>query len=513
MLALNVSKDILSAFVVVNDAMEQTTENFEAKVLQTYAAFDKAEEAEPAKVKAYNDKAKQVRELSAKMIDYLSSIKYEMYSDVDGISIEDAKKKTLEDMESKDNFDKPSDFFIGQTENGKAFQMHAEIKKFKEQLVTIVGDTGFTLQSIKGLETEGEFKNADGENETWERHNFEHIVAAACFTLLNKMIGEVRNIEFEATNFLFKSIDAGSFKFDNVNARVIPNSRIVFSGDAFEADIIVAAFDSRQNPVAYWGGGRDTARESDQGNLTKLDGVNGVCHLKIPTGGVGDQRFAGFVKVVGPDGQEKAYSFKESYTVTKPAAAVAADKMNVFYAGIPNPVTIAAPVAPEKLKINWGGASATSSGGGKYEVTVPQSLVNKELTVVVAADLGGKTQEMGKTSFRVKSVPDPEVSLGGQFRSGRVAKDQLLANPMVTALMSKDFNYELRWKVIGYRVTFVNNGIEDAPISSSAGLFPDAVQSKIRASKSGTVVEFSEIKITSIAGTKTLKNAITIRIR
>jgi gliding motility-associated protein GldM len=415
-------------------------------------------------------------------------------------------------MEAKDNYDRPSNYFIGQTNNGKAFEMRQKIKDFKQQLIKIVGDTNYIVP--RGLETDGEYTNSEGTAETWEQHNFERIVAAACYTLLNKMIGEVRNIEFETISYLSKSIDAESFKFDNINARVIPNSRMVFSGDAFEADIIVAAFDSRQNPIAYWGSGRDTAREGDEGHLTRLEGTNGICRLRIPTGGVGEQKFAGYIKVVGPDGLEKAYSFKESYTVTKPTAAVAADKMNVFYAGIPNPVSIAAPVAPEKLRISWGGANAASQGGGKYNVEVPTSLVGKEVTVDVAADIGGgKTQSMGRTSFRVKAVPEPEVFVGGSFKGGKVPKDVLLANPRVTAIMSRDFNYELKWNVNGYKVTFMKGGIEDPPMIVNGGQFTDAVIAKIRSSSTNTVVSFSEIRISSIAGSRQLRNAITIVVR
>ena len=44
--------------------------------------------------------------------------------------------------------------------------------------------------------------------------------------------------------------------------------------------------------------------------------------------------------------------------------------MNVLYAGIPNPIGIAAPVAPERMRISWGGLTPRQLGGGKYEVTL-----------------------------------------------------------------------------------------------------------------------------------------------
>ena len=70
MLALNVSKDILDAFVVVNDALVETNANFETKVNQSYTMFDAAEEAEPGKVKEFNDKAKEIRAIANEMANY-----------------------------------------------------------------------------------------------------------------------------------------------------------------------------------------------------------------------------------------------------------------------------------------------------------------------------------------------------------------------------------------------------------------------------------------------------------
>ena len=512
MLALNVSKDILDAFVVVNDAMVQTVDNFGIKINQSYLAFDKAEDAEEAKVKPYNDKAKQVRKVSEELVKYFEQVKTEMFMQVDGKTEAEIEGKLLKDMSAKDNFDKPTHYFIGQTDNGKAFEMRKKIEQYKEDIKKIVNDPKFVIPS--GLNTDGPFENKDKQPESWEKHHFDHIIAAAAYTLLNKTIGEIRNMEFEVVNHLFSAIDAESHKFSDVEAKVIPNSRIVFSGDKYEADIIVAAYDKRQNPVVYWKSGIDTAREDMKSSLTVLPGVEGIAHLQIPTSAVGDQKFAGLIELIGQDGKPVYYGFKNSYTVTRPSAAVAAEKMNVFYAGIPNPVSIAAPVAPEKLRINWGGATATSLGGGRYDVSVPSSLAGREVVVSVSAEMErGKTQNMGSTTFRVKTVPEPTVYIGANILGGKQPKEILLANPLITARMSPDFNYELRWSVLSYKVLFVRNGVEDAPISVTGPHFPDQVKSRIQNAQSGTNIEFQDIRIQSIAGTRPVTTPLIVRIR
>ena len=510
MLALNVSKDILNAFVVVNDAMVQTNSNFESKINQSYLLFEKAEEAEPDKVREFNNKAKQIKKITEEMRVYIENLKYEMHAKVDNITLDKAKTLPLSELSAKDNYVIPSNFFIGsEMEKGKAYEMHQKIKDFKDQIRKVIGEPDY---AIRGLDTEGEFVNAEGAKETWEYHNFYHIVAAACYTLLNKMVGEVRNIEFEAVNHLYTAIDAKSMKFDNVTAQVVPNSKIVFSGDSYMADIFVAAYDSRQNPIVYWKMGRDSVGESEIASLDKIEGEQGKVVLKIPTGGAGDQKFAGMIVIKGPEGDEYR-NFKGSYTVTRPTAAVAADKMNVLYAGIPNPVSIAAPVAPERLRISWGGATATSSGAGKYDVNVPNSLANKEISINVSAEIDGRTQSMGATTFRVKTVPEPTVYIGSNFQGGRIPKQSLLANPLVTARMDPDFNYQLQWSVVSYKVTFVRSGVEEPPVTVNGPRFSQAVLSSVQQAPTGTLMEITDIRIQSIAGTRNLQKTLSIRIR
>ena len=60
--------------------------------------------------------------------------------------------------------------------------------------------------------------------------------------------------------------------------------------------------------------------------------------------GVGEQKYTGWISIVKPGETEPTfYNFASSYTVGTPSATVSADKMNVFYIGVDNPVTISVP--------------------------------------------------------------------------------------------------------------------------------------------------------------------------
>lgn len=512
MLALNVSTDILNSFGVVDETLQISTKNVESKVGKDFAFLDKQKALLGAeKVKDASAKAEKVRKLSDDMVKYIEDLKIQMLEYTDkGSKDANGNIKTVKTMNAKDNFDKPTDFMINQKH---AEELHKKINEYKKNLLELVDPKNReTVKGSLGLDVDGEYRDADGNKISWENACFFHIVNAAALTMLNKTIGEVRNAESLVMNDVISSISADDFKFDSVTGKAIPKSQMVFSGDHYQADIIVAAFDSKTNITAYYKTGVDTLTVEGLAGATEIIGEGGICKLDLPAGGVGEQKYAGLIKLKAPDGTDKYYSFKDKYSIVKPTATVAADKMNVLYAAIPNPVSVSAPVAPDKLRVSFPGATAKSTGPGLYDVTVPESMAGKSITVGVSADMGGKTQALGSTTFRVKRVPNPTSYIGANIWGGKRSKQEILANPFISARMGDDFAYDLTWKVVSYRVTFVVRGVEDAPIACAGGQFSASVKSKIQSASSNTTVQFTDIKVQSIAGTRTLRD-IMVRIK
>ncbi len=65
LLALNVSKDVLDAFILVDEGLSKTTTNFTKKNNSYYSDFDAAYELNKTKVEDWKKKADEVREKSA----------------------------------------------------------------------------------------------------------------------------------------------------------------------------------------------------------------------------------------------------------------------------------------------------------------------------------------------------------------------------------------------------------------------------------------------------------------
>lgn len=518
MLALNVSANILDAFVVVDDTLVTSTNIAANQNANDYQWFIGQKTILGAKVDEAYGKAQILKKESNAMVKYIEKMRNDLIFTVDGDSLVekevDGKKvktiKSVGDIVKKDNFDIPTDFMINK---GNAKKLKAEIKKYKANVLKLAKkEDQKRLEEALGLNVDATYLSNDKEKQDWETHNFEHIITAASATLLNKMIGEVKNAESVMLNYLKASISADDFKFDNVSGRSIPKSQMVFSGDSYEADIIVAAYDSKSTPEVYYKMGVDTLTEDGLGGATKLEGENGLVKLKIGTGGTGEQKYAGLIKIMDPNGQPKYYGFKDKYTVLTPSATIAADKMNVLYAGIANPVSVSGPVAPDKLSVSFPGCSASSQGGGKFNVSVPASLIGKTVTATVAAKVGESSKTMGSTTFRVKRVPDPRAVLGANIRGGKRAKAEILANPVIRATMGDDFVYDLKWSVNSYRVILVVKGMEEPAIVCQGGALSEKAKAAIQKASANTVIYFSDIKVSSEAGSRTL-DEFSVRVR
>src|SRR6476661_4795528 len=75
LLALNVSKEIINAFVTVNESLEVSKANIVSKNKTTYASFDQAMQNDAKKYADVNAKAQAVKQASDDIAKYIESLK------------------------------------------------------------------------------------------------------------------------------------------------------------------------------------------------------------------------------------------------------------------------------------------------------------------------------------------------------------------------------------------------------------------------------------------------------
>jgi gliding motility-associated protein GldM len=505
LLALNVSKEIINAFVTVNESLEASNKNTTNRNDRVYADFRKALENDPKKVGPFNEKAQKIRQHSADMVKYIDDLKNEITIKVEGLE-KGAKVPSTKDIARKDDYDVPTNMLCGDKADGRGFkatELKKKIEEFKSKAIASlsVADQQAFKPRLDQLLNTLDPKPADVRDNktTWEMANFYHNPVVATIALLTKFQADVRNVESEIINHLYTSIDAGSFKFDNLEARVIAPTSYVLNGQQYKADIFLAAFSSTSNPTITVGG-------------STIPVENGMGKSTVPASGVGAKTWGGVLRVKDPaTNQDKDYPFEATYITAPPASIVSADKMNVLYIGVPNPMSISVPGIPDNnvtVSVS-GGVSLSKGGNSKYTATA--STQGKAM-FSVSAKMDGKSVSMGSVEFRVKRIPDPVASVMNS-KGGPISKGALAAAPSVNALM-EGFDFDAKFRVTKFEMMVIRKGKDAVMCKPSGGnTLTSEMKSAISGSGAGSKVIFENIKAQGPDGTTRSLGSLTFTLQ
>ncbi len=480
LLALNISSDILNAFILVNDSMVQTNENFGSKNELIISAFENQLSVNEKKVRPFYDKAMKAEEYSAELVDYLNWLNDTLVvaTEFDG---DPTKTENIEYvLEAKDGSDsivvypKPHDIPVIRLKKKDKYNVPQQIliptvpgmtkqadvmkEKFAEYNKNILSLLSKEDQKdIKlGLKTNRAYNAQEKKWEEWEHNTFHHGVLVADIVIINKYISEVLNTEAEVIAKLYSYIDAKSIKFDKVRAAVIPTTTVVISGDDYEADIFVAAYSETEIPIVSYKTGVDTVLSADlkTGEMTVIDKSNtnkGITKLTIPTSSTGDFKYAGFIQVKGPDGKYKPYPFNQAYQVIKPSGTVSPTKMNVVYIGLDNPMSYSASgFTMAELSVSASGGSIKGRKNGEF-IFVPAQGKREAVISITGKKAGGESVNLGRYKFRIKGVPAASPEVKGKKNLETIVSSTIRANSKVKVeVLLKNFPFDLSYRVIKY---------------------------------------------------------------
>ncbi len=504
LLALNVSKDILTAFVTVNKSMEETNANFKTKLDETYAKFDQQKSLSPDKVTEYWQKAQDAKKLSQELVDYLRVVRNEVITATDRNikSVQQADTTDLKDISAKDNFDDPTRYFLGtDVTKGKADEMITKFADFRSRMTNFVKPEDQAKLQL-GLSTEGKFIDEYGKAQSWKEHYFSRTILAADLVLLNKFIAEIRNAEYDVVSRLYSYISATDFKFSEISAKVIPLRQYVFKGESFEAEVLVAAYDTTGSPKVMYRMGSD---KWTGGSGTVVPGERGLVNLKIGTGGMGygEQKYAGVIIIKNPQGIEEERPFSGSFVVQEPLAVISPDKVSVLYAGLNNPVSVSVPGVPAsaiEMKLAGGNARLTKGDKGQYIIT-PND--RSQIKLEVTAKIGNEVRKMGERTFRVMPVPPPVAIVGGKKSMDAISTADL-QRAQVSAVL-RDFLFDdVRYEVISFSIgATINGSFTDVAVVGNK-VNGDAVSRILNRVGARQLVTFSNIKVKGPDGIKAI---------
>jgi len=439
LLALNVSKDILDAFIVVNKGLENTNTNFTDRNENLYTQFDLAKSIDPVLVTPNWKKAQEIKKQSAEISQYIDQLQKQLVAKTEGISQSIADTLQMVNINSKDNYDTPTNILIGNSEDGSAGasrELKNKLIGYKTELSNCISAEDKNKVKVD-INTDDPKQSEDNEN--WEMYNFYHRPLVASITILSKLKSDVKNSESLIVDYLLKQVDGDVMKFDTIVAKVIPQSNYVLFGEEYKAEIFVAAFSKTKKPEVVV-------------DNNPIEVEKGLGKYSSPTTREGIINYSGTIKMISPKGKEIIFPFKSEYIVAKPALTVSAEKMNVVYLGLDNPISVSVPGVPnERLTVLSTNSTLRKTGDGKFILNVkngPKVDVN-----VFATMENGEKRNMGVMTFRVKRVPKPVAKVGKITDEGRMTKGEFDIQQAVLAYYD-NFDFQANCKVVSYDMSY-----------------------------------------------------------
>ncbi|MGB6046456.1 MAG: gliding motility protein GldM [Flavobacteriales bacterium] len=470
LLALNVSKEILDSFIIVNEGLENTKSTFKDKMDATYAQFEQLAKENQAKYGAAWNDAQQVQQLATKLVSHIDTLKGMLISKTDGIPLDQVMGMhngvdtvlNLEYLNAKDNNTHITEMMVG-SEPAKpkegpytARELRGMLENFREKVkVAAAGDEKLQASAERMFNFEDR-RDASGTMNNWSSMNFYHVPVVAGITTLSKIQTDIRTMESELVSRMMSGVESKTFKFNTLAAIIKPQSSYVTAGGVYRASIFLGAYDNQNAPEVYVAGPGayvDTTVSPPVivGESKKLPMEGAMAILEEPATSAGLKVVTGIIKFKPVGGELQIEKFRAEYEVAAPSLVVSPTKMNVFYRGVENPVSISvAGYSASNIQPSMTNGSLSRDRDGY--VVKPGPGPSAVISVTVTNPDGSKKAMQG-VEFRVKNVPNPTPYFAGKgVNDNTVKKNEIVAAQGVLAKM-ENFEFDLRFDIVSYTVT------------------------------------------------------------
>ena len=451
MLALNVSSEVLEGFSIVEESLRRTTANSSAENKAMFGDFEAQMKKNPEKVKQWFEKATAVKQMSDSLFDMAQQLKEAIVREADG------KNADLNNIQHKEDLEAANQVMLAPGV-GKGKALFDAINRFRDRILGMITDDHQKKIISSNLSTELP-KDAHAMGKNWQEYMFEDMPVAAAVTLLSKLQSDVRYAEGEVLHTLVANIDVKDIRVNKLDAFVIPEKTVLYPGETFTANIVMAAVDTTMQPEIFVNG-------------TKINTRSGK--YSFTTGGVGEHQFGGYLLTQNAAGEVLRRDFTQKYSVipAPSGATVAADLMNVLYAGYQNPMSVSVPGVPQNaVSVSMSGGSLSAKGDGHY-VAVPAA-VGKDVTFTVSANDKGKSRQMAQVTFKVRKLPDPTPYLNigtDRFKGGGLQKASLMSLTQLSAAID-DGLLDIPFRVVSFEAVFFDNMGNAVPLASDGPQF------------------------------------------
>jgi gliding motility-associated protein GldM len=476
MLALNMSKEVLSAFGLMNEKFDSVNSAANKTNEDMLAVLNEKAKEAGAEFGGAAAKANELQKITKDFYSYLDGIKGEVLK---GTETDEMGKLPYEQMDKGDNLDNL--WFSPKGYSPKGQEVVAKFEGFKNDVSKILGNENkykaILNEIISKFSTE-DVTNKDGQKVKFLDYHFKGFPAVASLAKLSAYQNDIKKLETDVYSAALGKAAVEAASMTKFQAILALDKNAYFSGETVTGKVVLGKYDDQIKFAGFSGPGR-------------LE--NGQAIISTTAGGVGEQNIGGSFSFL-EDGKTINLPWKGTYVVVpRPnQATISADKMNVVYRGLENPMSISFAGVGDN-NVNASAAGLTKTGNGKYMM---RPGAGTEVVINVNAKLpDGKTVSDSK-KFRIKSPPPPTGHLRGEYDVVR-GPAQSLSVSTVTA-KSLDFDFDMTWTVN----SFVIKVPGQATVRVTGGSMNGAAQAAIKKATRGDQVTISEIIATGTGGVK-----------
>ncbi|RNC92675.1 MAG: gliding motility protein GldM [Allomuricauda sp.] len=464
MLALNMSKEVLAAFGLMNAKLETSNAKANENNLAYFEGLETKASEDNLKYGPLFKKAQEVKQLSQEYYDYLADLKDQMLADQ-----EDPNNYVV--MDKSDFLDQK--FFQGDKLSPEGDTFLSNLTNYREKVTAAIADNKGLAEVQEAIKTRFETGDENGQvtrirddvKVDWMNYHFEGYPLVASLTKITQLQADVKATEQDVLKGLLEGNLTAAVSLKNFSTLLDTEKSVFYAGEQFKGGLVLGKTDQTSKPVKA----ELTldGRKLTEGKDYQLQA--GGVKLLVNAGAAGDHELKGQL-IYMQDGNEVPVDVNNTFaTINKPnAAVIAADRMNVVYRGVSNPMTISIPGIPDN-KVTASAPGLSKRSGSKYVMNPGKG---REVTISASGVLPDGTRISTPATFRIKDIPRPSGTIRGEAGSVKMPRRNL--EIATVSAMLEDFDFDLnlavsgfKFKVPGQPTVVVNGGKLNAKAKSA----------------------------------------------
>jgi gliding motility-associated protein GldM len=434
MLALNMSKEVLSAFGILNNKIIESNSITDARNETLFQQLSQKAVDQPGQFGDKRAKVEKIRALSKEFNDYIENLKIEVTKkferDIEG-------NLPYEEMDKGDVID--GMFFTGDKVSAKGKEFLDKIHNYPTQIKEI-GGSSITESEMKKIEarfaTNQIYSKKAGAKLDWIDYNYKGFPLIATVTKLSQLQADIKTTESDVMAGMFQSDLVAAASLTAYQPMVLLDKSVYFQGEAVTGKIILGKFDPTLKAKSVIVNGASLLAEAGQAKFSFGAGNIGEHPIS------GSFNFEENGKLVPLPIQKSTY-----VVVARPnSATISADKMNVVYRGVVNPISISFAGIPDK-DVDASAPGLTKVGNGKYEMRPGGG---DQVVINVSGKMADGKSAQDKRVFRIKGIPGPTGTIRGEMGVVKGPKSSLEISTVGAKLV--DFDFEVSLDVVGFNL-------------------------------------------------------------